>query len=281
MQTLDDYLDGVDHLPPAPRILPELLSLLAKENVDSSRVVELIAFDPAVTASVLQLCNSAFLGSARAAEDLQEAVTRLGFRQISRVVASVTSSRMLGQEQAGYGIDRGELWHHSVASALAAQLVARRLGDDEDVVYTATLLHDIGKIILSSALEERYVELVKETEMRQEPLLDTEQRLLGVHHAQVGGHLLKRWRFPSNLVNAVSFHHSPWEATPDERVAALVYLGNMIAHFMGYGYGRQAFALRGRVEALEILEVDPACLPHFMIETFEQIKLVEALFRPL
>jgi putative nucleotidyltransferase with HDIG domain len=281
MQNIDEYLDGIDHLPPAPRVLPELLALLRQEDIDSARVVELISLDPAITASILQLCNSAYLGAARPADNIHESVNRLGFRQVARLVVSVTSSRILSQPQEGYGIDRGELWHHSVASALAAQLIARRLGDDEDLVYTAALLHDIGKIILSAALQRCYADLVRATEERKEPLLDSEQRLLGVHHAQVGGRLLFRWRFPTGIVNAVSFHHSPWEATPDERLASFVYLGNMIAHFMGYGYGRQAFALRGRPEALEILELDAACLPHYMIETYEQIKLLEALFQPL
>jgi len=281
MQVLDDYLDGIGHLPPAPRVLPELLALLRQDNIDGSRVVELISLDPAVTASVLQLCNSAFLGVAQPVDNLHNAVTRLGFRQVARVVASVTGSRIMGHAQEGYGIDRGELWYHSVASALAAEVVARRMGEDEDLVYTATLLHDIGKIILSEALERRYADLVRVTEERQEPLLETEQRLLGLQHAEVGSQLLARWRFPSGMVSAVCHHHAPWEAAPNERLAAFVYLGNMIAHFMGFGYGRQSFALRGRTEALEILEIDGACLPHYMIETFEQIRLVEALFRPL
>ena len=95
MQELDDYINKVKTLPPAPRILPELLSLLRKDDVDSSRIVQLISFDPAITASVLRLCNSAYFAGSTPADDLQEAVTRLGFQQVFQLVAAVSGARML------------------------------------------------------------------------------------------------------------------------------------------------------------------------------------------
>ena len=150
MQELDDYINKVKNLPPAPRILPELLGLLRKENVDSSRVVQLISFDPAITASVLRLCNSALFAGASPATDLSEAVQRLGFRQIYTLVAAVSGARALTPAQKGYGISAGELWKHSVTTAVASQLIARSQDEpDEGLVFTAALLHDVGKIILA------------------------------------------------------------------------------------------------------------------------------------
>jgi putative nucleotidyltransferase with HDIG domain len=278
MQELDDYINKVKHLPPAPRVLPELLALLGREDIDSSRVVDLIAFDPALTVSVLQLCNSALFAAGTPVTDLHEAVTRLGFSEVYRIVAAVVGSRTMKTAPKGYGIQQGELWQHAVTSAVAAQLIARRLGDDESTVFTAALLHDVGKIILSEALEHIYEKLVKETETNQAALLETEKKLLGVQHAEVGGRLLARWKFPANLVAAVWWHHSPQHASPHERLASFVYLGNMVAYFMGHGYGHAAFALRGRAEALNILQISPESLPHFMMETFEQLELVKTLF---
>jgi putative nucleotidyltransferase with HDIG domain len=279
MQDLDQYIDRVKHLPPAPRILPELLALLREENVDSSRIVSLVSLDPSLTAHVLQLCNSAFFATASPADDLQEAVMRLGFKEVYRLVAAVTGSRALAPAQTGYGINQGELWRHSVTSALAAQLIAQRLGEDENLVFTATLLHDLGKIVLSEALENAYSKILEETEKNQQSLLETEKKILGCDHAEVGGRLLERWKFPDAIVGAVWYHHAPRSADPNHRLASFVYLGNMIAHFLGHGFGHQAFALRGRAEALEILELSPSALPHYMIETVEQMTLVEAMFR--
>lgn len=278
MRHLDEYLDKLTNLPPAPRVLPELLDLLSQENVDSDRVVKVIAYDPGLTASVLQLCNSAYFGLATPAEDLSEAVTRLGFNQVYQLVAALVGSKAMGPPQPGYGIDKGELWKHSVASAVAAQCIAEAQGESPSVVYTAALLHDIGKIVLSDALVHSYAQLIEETERNQQALVDTEKKLLGVDHAEIGGRLLARWRFPAKLVDAVTHHHAPQGAGPHGQLAAYTYLGNMLAHFVGYGYGHLPFALRGRSEAMEMLGLSKDALPKFMIATFEKIDLIDALF---
>jgi len=278
MQAIDDYISSVRHLPPAPRVVPDLMRLLNQPDVDSSKIVKMISFDPSLTANVLRICNSAYFGAAVPTSDLQEAVTRLGFQQVYQLVAAATGAKLLGSAQVGYGLEQGELWKHSVAAAVAAQIVARKLGDDENLVFTATLLHDIGKIVLTHSLNGMYAKLIKETETNQQSLLEAEKKLLGVNHAEVGGQLLNRWKFPPNIVSAVWFHHTPKGAGTHQRLACHVYLGNMIAYFMGYGYGHVPFALKGRGEVLATLDLAPESVPKFMMETFEQMNVVEALF---
>jgi putative nucleotidyltransferase with HDIG domain len=279
MQELDNYINKIKHLPPAPKILPQLLQLLNQPDTDSGQVVDLIAIDPSLTAGVLQLCNSAFFASGSPASDIQEAITRLGFRQVFQLVASISGARALSPPQKGYGIDAGELWQHSVTAAVAAQIMARDTGDDDSLIFTATLLHDIGKLVLAEALEHIYAKVIEEIETNQYSLLETEKKLLGVQHAEIGGRLLSRWKFPENLVAAVWHHHQPAQAQEHRRLASFVYLGNMVAYFMGHGYGHQAFALRGRTEAIEFLSLKADDLPKFMIQTFDQMELIKALFR--
>lgn len=277
MQELDDYIDKVKNLPPAPRILLELLALLRDEDVDSRRVVDLISYDPGITAAVLRLCNSAFFAAGTPAEDLLEAVNRLGFRQVYLLVAAVSGSQLLGRAPQGYGIDSGELWKHSVAAAVAAQMIAEDQGADVGPVFTATLLHDIGKIILAEALEHIYARLVEECECHQASMLETERRLIGVDHAEIGGRLLARWKFPPSIVSAVTYHHRPASAPSDKELASFVYLGDMAAYFMGAGYGNHACALRSRAEALDVLRLKPEALPLYMSKTFGKLQTVEGL----
>jgi putative nucleotidyltransferase with HDIG domain len=278
MQAIDDYISKVRHLPPAPRVVPELLKLLNQADVDSSRVVKLISLEPSLTANVLRVCNSAYFAPALAISDVQEAITRLGFQQVFQLVTAATTAKLLSPPQDGYGLDHGELWKHSVASAAAAQLMARQLGDDENLVFTATLLHDIGKVVLAQAIAGSYAKLLHEAETHQLALVEVEKKLLGFDHAEVGGRLLERWRFPANIVSAVTWHHSPKSAEEHQRLASFVYLGNMIAYFMGHGYGHLAFALRGRADALAILGLASESIPQYMMDTFEQMQMIHALF---
>lgn len=279
MQTIDDYIDRVQSLPPAPAILPELLALLAKDDVDGDRIVKLILFDPGLTASLLKTCNSAFFAAGNPVGDIGEAVVRLGFKRVYQLVAATAGTKMLGPAQTGYGINAGELWEHSVTASIAAQMMARDDGDDETTVFTAALLHDVGKIVLTEALEKSYAEVLANSLPEEGSLVDTEKRLLGVHHGEVGGRLLARWKFPENIVSAVTHHHQPAEAKGFEKFAAYVYLGNMVAYFMGFGYGHKAFALAGRDEALDIVRMKPERLPGYMIKTFEQLATIQSLVK--
>ena len=277
--TIDGYIKRATHLPPAPRILPQLLILLNQPNADSGRLVELIAHDPGLTASVLRLCNSALVGNALPTSDLREAVIRLGFAQVFRLVAAISGAPALNPAQPGYGFNVGELWRHSVTAAVAAQMVARELHENETLVFTATLLHDIGKVILADALRPLHPKLFRSIEQSHASMLEAEEDLLGVQHAEVGARVLELWKLPENLVQAVRFHHQPLVSRPHERLASLVYLGNLLAYLIGQGYGLYAFALRQRAEAMDILELDPGELPRLMMRTIEELEAVEALLR--
>src|SRR4030095_4369881 len=173
------------------------------------------------------------------------------------MVAAVTSGPALKPAQAGYGIEDGELWKHSVTAPVAAPLIAKDQDEDESIVFTGGLLHDIGKIILSRRMEGKYAKLIVETENNGCSLLEAEKKLLGVHHAEIGGRLLARWNFPENLVTAVWFHHEPAAATAHNRLAAYLYVANMVAYSLGHGYGHQAFALRDDAACLELLNLTP------------------------
>ena len=267
MQELDKYIDQIKSLPPGPRILPELLALLEQDDVEAGEVVRLIKFDPALTAKALQRCNSAQFGSKQAVHNLEEAVVRIGFGEIYRIVACVVGERTLGGSQQGYGIAQGELWKHCAVAAVAARLVAHETGEEESMVFTAGLLHDIGKLVLGTTLVGAYEALVKETESSGRSLQEAEKQILGVEHAEIGGRLLARWNFPENLVRAVWHHHDPVKAQPVQRLAACVHLGNLLAHYLGHGYGHQAYATRCRSEALELLGLKPGDLEQFLIKT--------------
>jgi putative nucleotidyltransferase with HDIG domain len=278
MDELDKYIDRVKHLPPAPRLLPQLLTLLHQTDINVSKVVEVITFDQGLTANVLKMCNSAYIAAASPADTLEEAVTRLGFDNVYCLVAALTAGRVMSPVLRGYDLDEVELWKHSVATALAAQLIARNKGDDEAVAFTAGLLHDVGKVILPQALEHTYSLVLAESRANQSSLLETETKLLGVNHAEIGARLLERWEFPENLITAVGFHHQPAGAKPHDRLAACVYLGNMIAHFLGYGYGNHAVGFFGRAESLELLQITRSDFAQYTMQTSESFLAVENLF---
>jgi putative nucleotidyltransferase with HDIG domain len=279
MQALDNYINEIKTLPPAPRVLSQLLVLLNEEESHAGQIVELISFDPALTAKVLQRCNNAAAGLGGSISSLDEAVTQVGFNAIYRLVAVVTGEALLGSEQKGYGIAAGEMWEHSVMTAVAAKVMASKLGGDENLAFTAALLHDIGKLVLGAFLENSDETVFRRKGPSGLSLLEAEKAVLGVEHAEIGGRVLEEWNFPKNLVGAVRHHHSPAQAPPYEQLAAYVHLGDIIAHCLAQAQKYEFFAARTQAESLQILEVSPKEMDTLAQETETALKQCGGLIR--
>jgi putative nucleotidyltransferase with HDIG domain len=267
MKQVDDFINQVKILPPAPRTLTELLPLLNQADVPAGRVVEVIRYDPVLTAKILRRCNSAAFGLNQPVDDLLDALVRLGFNEVYRLAAVAIAETTLGGAQPGYGFNQGNLWEHSVVTALGSRFLARSLGSDENQAFTAALLHDIGKTVLSNTLEKAYTDIMKETQGSGHSLVEAEKILIGVEHAEIGGRLLERWGFPENLVRSVWYHHDPLQAQAHKHLAACIYVGDLIAHMLGYAEGHQAYAVRSRAEAMHLLEISAKEIELLMLQT--------------
>ncbi|HTS17334.1 MAG TPA: HDOD domain-containing protein [Verrucomicrobiae bacterium] len=278
IRSLDDYIAQAQDLVPAPQVLPQILPLLHQPEVDTHTVVDLIAYNQTLTANVLRLCNSAYFAPKTRIDSLHAAVTLVGFRQIHDIVISVISAAALAHPQTGYGVEADDLWGHSVATALATQIVARDCSADQQTAFTAGILHDIGKIVLSVALEDAKDKVAQMAAQESLTPYEIEMKLLGVNHAEAGGRLLERWNLPENLTAAVRYHHHPAGAQGNEQLAACVFMGNFIAYLMGYGYGKYSLDLRAREEALGILSVTPEKIMEFKEEGLRNLVHVKSLY---
>ena len=276
MQVIDDYIDRAEHLVPAPPILPQLIPLLNKADVDNRRIVDLISYDTSLTASVLRVCNSAFYSRGTPIDNLLSAVTRLGSREVYQIVV-LTVGAMFSIGQKGYGIEECDLWQHSVTTAVAAQLIAREAGEQENTAFTAAVLHDVGKIILSASLADCYEKFVGAIE-HGASLIDAEENNFGCQHAEVGARLLERWNLPAHLAEVIRHHHQPLTDSEHQRLTACVHLGNSIAYLMGYGYGDPAFAISTVDGTLNMLRIPAGRLPQFVEECHRRVQQVKDLY---
>jgi putative nucleotidyltransferase with HDIG domain len=270
MLSVDQFLDGVRDLPPAPRNLSHLLPLLDQADVEVTQVADIIQFDPALTAQVMRLCNSGYSGSASPATDICEATTRIGFEEIFQIVSALSTAALMRSWSKDRAQRADELWKHSVAAALIGKLIALEHGQKTALVFTACILHDIGKVALARGLEARYDDILTQAESGQTPVFIAERKALGFDHAEVGGRMLERWGFPQQIAAAARFHHEPVLAPePHRPTAVYACLGNLIAYFMGYGFARATVVVKGQAEALELAGMAPDSIPRLMSRAFE------------
>ncbi len=229
MDNIDTLLEGVEKLPPAPKLLPQLMHALSDMDCDMGSVVDMITFDPALTARLLQMCNSAYFGLARRVASVSEAVSRLGFHEVYHVVAIMSGEKFLRPaHSAGYDVER--MWKHAVITAFAARFVARGIRADADMLFTAGLLHDIGKVPMTEALKGDYDQLITDTTLHGRDLVALEEASFDLNHASVAGRLLDQWKFAPEFTASVRFHHDSTAAGDHARYAACIEVADALAH---------------------------------------------------
>lgn len=254
---LDELISGLPNLAASCEILPGLLRLLDDPEADCNDLAEIIRLDVSLTAALLRVANSAALAGERKARSLSEAVSRLGMREVYRVVLEIVTAPVLkGPDASLFG--RVDLWRHSLATAVAAQTLAAHLTDeDPEVVFTAGLLHDIGKTALVRVAREDYAQLLDDCAENNWSVEATERRAFQTDHAVVGGRLLRAWKFPEQITAAVAAHHTLYTVCEEHRrLAVLVWVGNIVAYRLGVGNGYPPYVAEPDVEMLRVIGLE-------------------------
>ncbi|MFW5829958.1 MAG: HDOD domain-containing protein, partial [Planctomycetota bacterium] len=222
---------AVNRIPPLSESTSLLMAQLMDPDHSLADIVAIVDRDPVLTMQVLKIANSAALARRASVTSVAEAVAYLGDKTVTGIALSLCAGDLLDQDLPGYMCKRGTLWRHSLTAAIAARELA---GCSEHVVtsgtaYTAALLHDIGKAVLSAFTDGGDIMGDSFTAASDSvDFLAVERDALGIDHADVGALLCVHWRMPQVLVQAVRFHHRPAESRAGSR--ALCYLVHLADH---------------------------------------------------
>lgn len=268
---IKSVLKSVDGLKPLPSTVTQALKLIEEPDISVREVVSVISVDQALTARILSWSNSAFYGFAHPATTLHEAITRLGFRRTKNILFTLSYSSLLGRRVAGYNLGKGELWRHAVAVGLTSQRLSERVGyPAPDEAYVAGLLHDIGKLMLDQYFKVNWEHLLELGQRRGMSLIEAEEHLLGLNHAQVGGELAKKWDLPPRLIEAITYHHTPTFGGAAPELAAIVQVADHICLRLNIGLPHPDFLPDLGAEGLRLLSLE-----------FEEVDELTELYRDM
>jgi putative nucleotidyltransferase with HDIG domain len=253
---VEEVVQSVNSLRPMPANITRLLKEVDSPNVSISTLAGLISLDQALTSLVLQMSNSASLGYPRTCSTLYEAIMQIGLGRLKTLLLASSATDMLKRGLRGYRVGEGELWHHSLVTAVASEWLAQALRYPRtEEAYVSGLLHDLGKLLLDQFVLDDYPTIVDYVKRYQMHLWQVEQKLLGIDHARVGGLIAERWNFPVILVDAIHFHHAPSFARTNQQLPAIVNLANNFA--ADYQHTNpDLFTFELHPETLNILKID-------------------------
>ncbi|MFA7330160.1 MAG: HDOD domain-containing protein [Candidatus Delongbacteria bacterium] len=252
-------------LSPAVR---KLIVMLGNPAANLREISQLVEIDPALTIQVLRAANAAFFHRGMEIRSVQQAVSHLGEELVFSVAVRTCAGDVMNHPLQGYMADDTCLWSHSVYTALAARQLAHlnSEGPEPDLAYTAGLLHDIGKAILSDWLCRAPGSVARRVaDPGDHEFIQIEESLLGINHQSAGHALARHWMLPEVICDAILHHHKPGLAGPKSAwLAEIVHVADLLALMAGFTTGADALNYR----------LDLAGLKHFKFSRAELDRLV-------
>lgn len=223
--------DGLKRVPPFPPVAAKLLNLLAKPEVETNEVAQLISNDATFTAKVLQRVNSVEFGLVSPVTNIRQAVALLGLDLTRQVTLShATAAYAKGALRTD---ELRRCWQHTVATAVLADEIANACGEFTSVAFTAGIMHDIGRLGLLVAYPAEYERVIRDAAARCLDLLDFEREEFGMDHAEAGRLLAERWGLPAGLAQIAGRHHDPCEGA-GFNLLRIIHVACRLADVLGY-----------------------------------------------
>ncbi len=186
-------------LPSMPDVVVKIWRMAASKKTSCAELARVIAGDPALSARLIRVANSAFFPSAKPVADLKRAVTKLGNTSVKQLVTAFQVARLYDAKR--HPLTRPHLttlWNHSTMVAAISESVAGRLEHlTRETALLAGLIHRIGVMpILLRA--EKTPQLIKDPRML-DAVVDSLQ-------AKIGRAVLELWQFPNELKDVAAEH---------------------------------------------------------------------------
>ncbi len=208
---VDKVKESIDRMPSLSPVIHKINEVANNVRSSAQDLTDVIQFDPVLTAKVIRMVNSAYFGLPQEVKSLKQAVVMLGINTIKNVAIS---SAFLGKAylKGSTVLDGEEFWRHSLGVAVAAKMIAKRLGVEEKFIeeyFIAGLIHDIGKILINNFFPEEMKKILELSQQKNVIITEIEKGVLGLSHEEIGIAIGKKWRFENNLLYAVGRHHQP------------------------------------------------------------------------
>lgn len=279
MSRREEILSKTREVPSLPSAAVRVVELLQDSNFNIAEITKTIEYDAGLTSNVLRLANSAYFGCPRTVSSVKDAIVRLGTNSVFPLVVGSAVGPMMNKAVIGYDLSPGELWEHSIAVAGGAKKLATFLGSrPPEFVFTAAMLHDIGKVVLGAFVEVDAGPIIDLAFEQRVAFDEAERRILGIDHAEVGAVLLEAWNLPADLVELIRWHHQPDQYPGEKLLADLLHVADELSIVCGIGAGADGLNYRSSKGVGDRLNLNTKAIEEVACQVFGELDEAKNLF---
>lgn len=278
---LEQIQEHINRIPGLPANSVRVLGLTNSPTATARDVVDAMRVDPAITSALLRLANSAYYRRGVEIHSVEDAVKNLGMLKVAQLVLVAHVSGILSPAQPGYGLLSGALFKHSIGVGLAAERIARRMNfSDRGLCFTAGLLHDMGKLVLSEHVSREYENLAQRVQEMHCSFHEAERETFGFTHAELGARIAERWNLPAPLVRCVRYHHAPCDLPDPDPAVDIVHLADALCLTIGLGAGDDGSWYRAETAVEKRSGMREREFEEIGCEVVLEVKAVQTLLEP-
>lgn len=231
IKRLKQIIEKLNNLPTLPAVATEVIRLAQDPASSIKQISYIMKNDQTLTAKVLKLANSAFYGISGGVTTIERAISLLGLNTISNIALSITAFDTIGKFSDDLLLTKEYFWKHSISCGIAARMISQNFNyPDPNELFTAGLLHDIGKIIMLTRIYEDYIKVLSVSFSDRISHYKSEYMTIGITHDLVGSQLARNWNLPDNLREAIQYHHKLSPGAENPLIASIIHLADIICH---------------------------------------------------
>jgi HD-like signal output (HDOD) protein len=209
-------LAGLGEIATLPEITVRIIETVENPKSTARDLHEIIKNDPALSAKILKVVNSAFYGLPGQIGSIDRAIVLLGLSAVKNIAIAASITRLFKGKQLSKEFTAKDLWTHSLAVGVASRLIHKQIhkqgGDD---IFLAGLIHDLGIMTIRQAYPEKLTEIIDRVGETGEDYCAVETEILGADHQAFGAGLGGKWKFPRHLRAVMGYHHTPEQLDED------------------------------------------------------------------
>jgi putative nucleotidyltransferase with HDIG domain len=277
LMEIEKITSSMKSFPSMPGAAVKLLALIDNPKMSVSEIEEILRYESGLTANLLKLANSAYFGIPSKVGSVRQAVILLGLKRLIQMVIASCIGAIMDKPVPGYDLPPGELWRHSIAVSVAAEGLVKELKIvAAEEIFTAALLHDVGKLIMGDFVKDD-ISKIKMAISQGISFEMAENIVLGTDHAEVGAKVLTKWALPAEIVHAVRWHHNPESAESADTMLDVVHVANVLCLMIGIGVGTDGLQHQPSSVVTRRLGIEPVHLEKVASQTLQWVNEISDL----
>jgi putative nucleotidyltransferase with HDIG domain len=232
--TLEQIVGNGLELPSLPEIYLRVSEQLEDEATTVQQIGDTVQLDPAITTRVLKMVNNGFYGLPNQVTSIAQSVSLLGRERLKYILLASVLRGVFSSGQDNPAFSMQVFWKHSIKTAIIARELARQVSEivEPESMFTAGLLHDIGKLPLIDKFPERMLAAEEYIIQQRIDVVTAELNQVGFTHTSVGEALMQHWGLPQLLIDCVTRHHEIVHDGANRHATHLIYLANQLSHYV-------------------------------------------------